>query len=85
VHAVANHYDPVQGQSGFGAVPGNELIDGVFIDAARGWRSEAVEHCQFAMIQIFSVWKAAVVNSADGQGQTQLPTRRNCTTIPILR
>jgi hypothetical protein len=38
--------------SAFRAVPGNELIDGVFIDAARGWRAEAVEHCQFAMIQI---------------------------------
>ena len=52
VHAVAHDYDPVQSEPGFGAVPGNELIDGVFIDAARGWRAEAVEHGQSAMIQI---------------------------------
>ena len=52
VHAVAHDYDPVQCESRFGAVPGNELIDGVFIDAARGWRAETVEHCQSAMIQI---------------------------------
>ena len=30
----------------------NELIDGVLVDTARGWRAEAVEHRQFAMIQI---------------------------------
>ena len=45
VHAVANHHDPVQSQAGFGAVPRDELIDGVFIDAARGRRAEAIEHC----------------------------------------
>jgi hypothetical protein len=52
VHAVANDHDPVQREARFGAVPSDELIDGVFIDAARGWRAEAVEHGQFAMIQI---------------------------------
>jgi len=29
-----------------------KLIDGVLVDTARGWRAEAAEHRQFAMIQI---------------------------------
>jgi len=36
VHAVAHDYNPVQCEARLRAVPGNELIDGVFIDAARG-------------------------------------------------
>jgi hypothetical protein len=52
VHAVANDYDAIECQSGLGAVPGDELVDGALVDAARGWRAEAVEHCQFAVIQI---------------------------------
>jgi len=34
------------------AVPGDELVDGVLVNAARGRRAEAIEHRQFAMIQI---------------------------------
>ncbi len=52
VHAVANDHDAIEGQPWLGAVPGDELIDGVLVNAARAWRAEAVEHCQFAMIQI---------------------------------
>ena len=44
----------LKGESGFGAVPGDELVDGVFVNAARGRRAEAVKYRQFAMIQI---WK----------------------------
>ncbi len=52
VHAVVNDDDAVEGQPGLGAVPGDELIDGVLVNAARGGRAEAVEHGQFAMIHI---------------------------------
>src|SRR4029077_647018 len=43
---------PHRGRSLPNAVPGDELIDGVLVHAARGGRAEAVEHGQFAMIQI---------------------------------
>ena len=65
VHAVAHDYDPVQSEPWFGAVPGNELMDGVFIDAARGWRAETVEHGQFAMIQIRQAEHSATVIRLD--------------------
>src|SRR5271170_1316520 len=35
VHAVANDYDAVEGQPRLGAVPGDELVDGILVDAAR--------------------------------------------------
>jgi hypothetical protein len=50
--SVANDHDSVEREAGLGAVPGDELVNGVLIHAARGWRTEAVEHGQFAMIQI---------------------------------
>ena len=52
VHAIAHDDDAVEGQPRLRAVPGDELVDGVLIDAARGWRAEAGEHCEFAMVQI---------------------------------
>ena len=61
VHAVANDYDAVERQAGFRAVPGDELIDGVLVDAARGWRAQAVEHGQFAMIEIRQPQHSATV------------------------
>jgi hypothetical protein len=36
----------------FGTVPGDELVDGVLVHPARGWRTEAVENCPLTMIQI---------------------------------
>jgi hypothetical protein len=44
VHAVAHDYDAVEGQPRFGAATGNKLVDGLLVNAARGWRAEAVEH-----------------------------------------
>ena len=38
VHAVAHDYDTIKGQSGFGAIPGDELVDGVLVNTARGWQ-----------------------------------------------
>ena len=35
VHAIAHHDDAVEGQPRFGAVPGDELVDGVLVDSAR--------------------------------------------------
>jgi hypothetical protein len=60
------------------AVPGDELIDGVLVNAARSWRSEAVEHRRFAMIQIRQPQYSATVIRlhslfAHGDG---LPRRR---------
>ena len=37
VHAVANHHDAVEGQTGLRAIPEDELVDGVLVHAARGW------------------------------------------------
>ena len=45
VHAIAYDDDAIEGQSGFGAVPGDELVDGVLVNTARGRRAEAVEDC----------------------------------------
>ena len=82
VHAVANDHDAVESQSRLGAVPGDELVDGVFVHAARGRRAEAVEHGQFAMIQIRQSKHPATVIRLDslfahGDG---LPCRRIGTT-----
>src|SRR6266481_1828021 len=86
VHAVANNHDAIEGQPGLGAVPGDELIDGVLVNAARGWRAEAVEHCQFAMIPIRQSKHSATVIRLDslfahGDG---LPCRRIGTTADRL-
>ncbi|MGO9083624.1 MAG: hypothetical protein ACLQBK_00220 [Candidatus Sulfotelmatobacter sp.] len=61
VHAVANDHNAIEGQARFGAIPGNKLVDGVLVDAARGWRAEAVEHDQFAMIEIRQPQHSATV------------------------
>ena len=42
--SIANDYDPIKGQSGLGAVLGNELIDGVLASSARGWQAKAVKN-----------------------------------------
>ena len=65
VHPVANDHDPVECEAGFRAVPGDELIDGVLVNAARGWRAETVEHRQFAMIQIGQAKHSATVIRLD--------------------
>jgi hypothetical protein len=65
VHAVANHHDPVQSQSWFGAVPGDELIDSVLLDSARSGRAEAIENCRFTMIQVWEPEHSATVIRLD--------------------
>jgi hypothetical protein len=65
VQAVTNDYDAVESEAGFGAVPSNELIDGVLVNPARSWRAEAIEHCQFAMIQIRQAKHSATVIRLD--------------------
>src|SRR5512135_167042 len=82
VHAVANHHDAVECQARFGAIPGDELIDGVLVYTARGRRAETVEHSQFAVIQIRQAKHPATVIRLDsvfahGDG---LPCRRIGTT-----
>jgi hypothetical protein len=73
VHAIAHDHDAVEGQPRLGAVPGDELINCVLVNAARGWRAEAVEHGQFAMIQIWKpkhsatvIWLDSVFAHSDG-------------------
>src|SRR5262250_1075015 len=53
VHAVANDHDAVESRTRFGTVPGDELIDGIFVNSTRGRRTEAVEHGPLTMIQIW--------------------------------
>ena len=50
VHAIAYDHDAVEGQPWLGAVPRDELIDGILVNATRRLRSEAIEHRRFAMI-----------------------------------
>jgi hypothetical protein len=52
VHAIAHDHDPVEGQPWLGAIPGDELIDGILIDTARSWRAESVENGGFAVIEV---------------------------------
>ena len=54
VHAIAHDNDTIESQAGFGAVPGDELIDRKLIDPARTRRSEAVEHGHFGMVEVGS-------------------------------
>jgi hypothetical protein len=85
-HAVANDHDAIEGQPGLGAVPGDELIDGVLVNAARGWKAEAIEDCQFAMIQIRQTKHSATVirfNSLFAHSH-DLPCRRIGTTADRL-
>ncbi len=82
VHPITDYDDAVEGQARLGAIPCNELINGVLIHAARGWRTEAIEHCQFAMIKIGQTkYSATVIRLtfvfAHGDG---LPCRRTGTT-----
>src|SRR5437868_2176184 len=52
IHAVAHDHDTVESQSGFGAIPGDELIDGKLVDSTRTGRSEAIKHRHFGMVEI---------------------------------
>jgi hypothetical protein len=63
-----------------------ELIDGVLVNAARGRRAQAVEHCQFAMIQIRQPKHSATVIWLDSRfaHSDGLPCRRNGTTADRL-
>jgi hypothetical protein len=65
VHAVANDGDAIEGEAWLGAIPGDKLIDRVLVHSARGGRAEAVEHCQFAMIQIRQPKHSATVIRLD--------------------
>lgn len=47
VHAIAHHDDSVESQPRLGAVPGDELVDGVLVDSARSRRAEAAENSRF--------------------------------------
>ena len=49
---AANHDDAIEGETGLGAVPSDELLDGEFIDAARTGRREAVEHGHLGMVEV---------------------------------
>ena len=76
----------LEGQAGLGAVPGDELVDGVLVHTARGWRAEAIEHGQLAVIQIRQAKHPATVirldfQFANGEG---LPCRRIGTTAQTV-
>jgi hypothetical protein len=62
VHAIPEYDNAVEGRPGFGAVPSNELVDGVLVNAARGRRAEAVDCRQFAMIQVWKPKHSATLN-----------------------
>src|SRR5713101_6284968 len=67
VHAIAYDDDAVEGQPRLGAVPGDELVDGVLVDSARSWRAEAIEKCRFRMIQVWQAEHSATIVRLDSR------------------
>ena len=67
VHAIAHDDDAVEGQPRLGAVPGDELVDGVLVDSARSWRAEAIENCRFTMIQVWQAEHSATIVRLDSR------------------
>jgi hypothetical protein len=61
VHAIAHHHDAVEGQPRLGAIPGDELVDGVLVHSTRSWRAEAVKNGGLAVIQIWQAEYSATV------------------------
>src|SRR5215469_11348149 len=73
VHAVADDHNPVERQPWLGAKPSDELVNGELVDATRGWRAEAIEYCQLAVVQVRQsknsapiVWFCSVCTHANG-------------------
>src|SRR5437016_1160434 len=67
VHAIAHDDDAVEGQPRLGAVPGDELVDGVLVDSARSLRAEAIENCRFTMIQVWQAEHSATIVRLDSR------------------
>lgn len=67
VHAIAHDDDAVEGQPRLGAVPSDELVDGVLVDSARSWRAEAIENCRFTMIQVWQAEHSATIVRFDSR------------------
>src|SRR5215472_13402482 len=65
VHAIAHDHDAVEGRPRLGTVPGDELVNRVLVYWTRSWRTEAVKHGQFAMIQIWQAAHSAAVIRLD--------------------
>src|SRR5580692_9105169 len=65
MHAIPDYNDAVESEAGLGAIPSNELVNGILVHTARSWRAEAIEHCQFAMIQIRQPKHSATVVRLD--------------------
>src|ERR1035438_6710966 len=65
VHAIAHDYDAIEGQSWLGAVPRDELVDGILVNAARGGESE---HGSFSSRGAIMEQKLAKVDPVSGEG-----------------
>ncbi len=65
VHAIAHDDDPIEGQPRLGAVPGDELVDGVLVDSTRSWRAQAIENCRFTVIQVWQAEHSATIVRLD--------------------
>jgi hypothetical protein len=61
VHAIAHDDDAVEGPPRLGAVPGDELVDGVLLDSARRRRAEAVKNGGLRVIQVRQAEHSATV------------------------
>jgi hypothetical protein len=49
---VANYHNAIESQARFRTVPGNELLQGVFIDAPRIRGCKAIQYSQFGVIEV---------------------------------
>ena len=61
VQTIAHDYDAVEGQPRLGAIPGDELVNGVLVDSTRSWRAEAVKNGGLAVIQVRQAEHSATV------------------------
>ncbi len=86
VHAIADYDDAVEGEARLGAIPCNELINGVLVHAARGGRAEAIEHGRLAVVQIRQAKHSATVIRLDSlfAHDDGLPCRRLGTTAQTV-
>jgi Domain of unknown function (DUF6429) len=64
-HAVAHDHDAIEGEARLRAIPRDELVDGVLVNAARAGRREAVEHRRLGMVEVWQPERFATIIRID--------------------
>jgi hypothetical protein len=50
--AISHHDGPVKADARFGAIPGNELLDGMFVAPTGMCRRQRIEYCRLRVFQL---------------------------------